>query len=148
MDGDFETLLNGQQFKKLFEKMSCFVTEKYGIHKIEIEILLFLHSEKYDTAKDIAEWKFFSKAHISNAIEHLMECGYLVGKPDSHDRRCIHLKLTKEAEPICEDLVKLKKDLLSILYKGVSEEDKKTIRTVAKKIANNINEVLLEESLT
>lgn len=145
MDNDFETLLNGQQFKKLYEKMSNLITEKYGLHKIEIEILLFLHSEKFDTARDIAESKFFSKAHISHAIEHLAECGYLTGSPDIQDRRCIHLSLTEEAEPVCRELDELRKGLVEIIYKDITEEEKAVIRHVAKKIARNINEELLHE---
>lgn len=142
MNSDFETLLNGQQFKKLYEKMSNLITEKYGLHKIEIEILLFLRSGKYDTARDIAENKFFSKAHISNAIENLAERGYLTGRPDEQDRRCIHLELTKEAEPVCEELEKLRKGLADIIYKDITEEEKRVIIGVAKKIAHNINKEL------
>ena len=46
MDTEFETLLYGQQFKKLYEKMSNLITGKYGLHKVEIEILLFLKKGK------------------------------------------------------------------------------------------------------
>ena len=145
MDTDFETLLNGQQFKKLYEKMSNLITEKYDLHKIEIEILLFLRRGQYDTARDIAETKYFSKAHISQAIEHLTACGYLVGKPDVQDRRCIHLLLTENAEPVCEELLKLRNDLMKIVYKDISEEEKEVMRRVAKKIARNINEELTGE---
>ena len=126
MDTDFETLLNGQQFKKLYEKMSNLITEKYDLHKIEIEILLFLRRGQYDTARDIAETKYFSK-------------------PDVQDRRCIHLILTENAEPVCEELLKLRNDLMKIVYKDISEEEKEVMRRVAKKIARNINEELTGE---
>lgn len=143
MDTEFETLLNGQQFKKLYEKMSMLVTEKYGLHKIEMEILLLLQSGKCDTARDIAEIKYFSKAHISRAIEHLTECGYLVGKADEHDRRCIHLILTDKAEPLREELALVRKNLMEIIYKDITLEERQVMRNVAKKIAHNINAELL-----
>ena len=142
MNNDFETLLNGQQFKKLYEKMSNIITEKYGLHKIEIEILLFLRVGTYDTARDIAENKFFSKAHISNAIEHLTERGYLSGRADEQDRRCIHLELTENAKPVCEELEKLRKGLADIIYNDITEEEKKVMIQVGKKIAHNINSEL------
>lgn len=145
MDSDFEKLLSGQQFKKLYDKMSNLITEKYGLHKIEIEILLFLRKEQYDTARDIAETKYFSKAHISHAIEYLTEHGYLIGKPDEQDRRCVHLILTKEAEPVCEELIKLRARLLEIVYKDITEEEKAVMRQVAKKVARNIDEELMRE---
>lgn len=145
MNTDFDTLLSGQQFKKLYDKMSNLITEKYGLHKIEIEILLFLRKEQYDTARDIAETKYFSKAHISHAIEHLADCGYLVGKPDAQDRRCVHLILTKDAEPVCEELLKLRTKLLEIVYKDITEEERRVIRQVAQKVVRNIDEELLRE---
>ncbi len=142
MDTEFETLLYGQQFKKLYEKMSNLITEKYGLHKAEIEILLFLKKGKGDTARDIAENKFFSKAHISHAIDKLVEGGYLVGKPDAQDRRCIHLTLTEKTEPVCGELLKMRESLMNIVCKGITEEERRMMRQVAKKIAYNINKEL------
>lgn len=143
MDTEFETLLYGQQFKKLYEKMSNLITEKYGLHKVEIEILLFLKRGAGDTAKDIAENKFFSKAHISHAIDHLTECGYLVGKPDGQDRRCVRLVLTEEAEPVCRELLKMRECLMDAVYQGITEEERRVMRQVAKKIAHNISRELM-----
>lgn len=144
MDTEFETLLYGQQFKKLYEKMSNLITEKYGLHKVEIEILLFLKRGAGDTAKDIAENKFFSKAHISHAIDHLTECGYLVGKPDGQDRRCVRLVLTEEAEPVCRELLKMRECLMDAVYQGITEEERRVMRQVAKKIAHNISRELMQ----
>ena len=143
MDTEFETLLYGKKKKKLYEKMSNLITEKYGLHKVEIEILLFLKKGKGDTARDIAENKFFSKAHISHAIDHLMECGYLVGKLDGQDRRCVHLVLTEEAEPVCEELLKMRENLMNTVCQGITEEERLMMRQVAKKIACNISKELM-----
>ncbi|MCI6553257.1 MAG: winged helix DNA-binding protein [Lachnospiraceae bacterium] len=145
MNSEFETLLSGQLFKKLYDKRCVLITEKYGLHKIEIEILLFLKKEKYDTARDIVEAKHFSKAHISHAIEHLMEQGYLVGRMDAQDRRCIHLKLTEEAEPVCQELLKLRKSLMKAVYKDITDEEMQVLKRVARKVAHNINEELMNE---
>ena len=145
MNSEFETLLYGQQFKKLYEKMSNCITAKYGLHRIEIEILLFLRQEKRDTARDIAEMKYFSKAHISHAIEHLMECGYLTGRPDTQDRRCVHLSLTEDAEPVCKELIRLRNGLMEIIYRDITEEERQVMCQVSRKIARNIDEHLSSE---
>lgn len=145
MDTEFETLLYGQQFKKLYEKASNLITEKYGLHKVEIEVLLFLKKGRGDTARDIAENKFFSKAHISHAIEHLAERGYLVGIPDGQDRRCIHLTLTEAAEPVCEELFKMREKLMDAVYRDITAEERQMMRQIAKKIARNINEELIHD---
>ncbi len=145
MEAEFEALLYGQQFKKLYEKMSNLITVNYGLHKIEIEILLFLKQGEWDTARDIVEMKYFSKAHVSRAIEHLMECGYLTGSLDAQDRRCIHLKLTGAAEPVCEELAGLRKRLMEVIYRDITEDEKQVMRQVAYKIACNIDEELAKE---
>ena len=145
MDTEFETLLHGQQFKKLYEKKSNLMTEKYGLHKVEIEVLLFLKKGRGNTARDIAENKYLSKAHISHAIDHLTECGYLVGVPDGQDRRCIHLMLTQEAEPVCQELLKMREKLMDIVFKNVTGEEREMMSQVARKIARNIDEELTRE---
>lgn len=145
MDNEFEGLLYGQQFKKLYEKMSNLITVNYGLHRIEIEILLFLKQGEWDTARDIVEMKYFSKAHVSRAIEHLMECGYLTGSPDAQDRRCVHLRLTGAAEPVCEELMRLRKRLMEAVYRDITEDEKQVMRRVAYKIARNIDEELTKE---
>lgn len=145
MDAEFETLLYGQQFKKFYEKMSNLITEKYGLHRVEIEIMLFLKKGRGDTARDIAENKFFSKAHISHAIDKLMELGYLTGEPDRHDRRCIHLILTKEAEPVCREIQQMREKIMNIICKDITEEERQVMGQVAKKIARNISIELMQE---
>lgn len=145
MDTEFETLLNGQQLKRLYEKMGAAIAEKYGLHKIEIEIMLLLKNGKCDTAREIADIKYFSKAHISRAIEHLTECGYLLGNADEQDRRCIHLHLTREAEPVCEEVAQLQNSILDIIYKNVTAQERQVLRNIARKIADNIKEELLTE---
>lgn len=146
MINDFEILISGQQFKKVYEKQYMRITEKYGLHRIEIEILLFLQSTPLDTAKDIAEYSFFSKAHISNAIEDLVTRGYLRGKPDDEDRRCIHLQLKEESLTVINEIKELRANLSKAIYSGISEEEKKIIFQVSKKIVQNINNELLRES--
>lgn len=145
MDTEFETLLYGQQFKKLYEKTSNLMTKKYGLHKVEIEVLLFLKKGRGDTARDVAENKYFSKAHISHAIDHLTECGYLVGVPDGQDRRCIHLMLTQEAEPVCRELLKMREKLMDTVFKDITGEERETMRQIARKITHNINIALAQE---
>ncbi|MBC3889045.1 winged helix DNA-binding protein [Acetobacterium paludosum] len=142
MTNDFETLISGQQFKKIYEKKYNRITEKYGLHKIEIEILLFLESTDYDKARDIAEIRFFSKAHISKATENLIRRGYLSGIDDEGDRRIVHLELTEASRPILSEIKKLRTNLSETLFSGVTAEEKKTMLTVAKKIVGNINNEL------
>lgn len=143
MNNTLELLLSGQQFKKLYEKKCHQISEKYGLNKIEIEILLFFDShQEYDTAKDIVDLKFFAKSHVSKAITSLIHDGYLCGKHDEEDRRCVHLNVTDHAKQVIQEAKDMRQDLLTILYKNISEEEREIMVNVAKKLADNIKEAI------
>lgn len=143
VDNEFEVLISGQHFKKLYEKLSYKITEKYGLNKIEIEILLFLRRTSFNTAKDIAERCLFSKAYISQAIYHLSASGYLTEEPDAQDRRCVHLFLTQKAETVCKELVKLREKMKEIIYWNLTEEERSALVQIAQKVVHNIQDELL-----
>lgn len=139
MADEFETLIGGQQFNRFYEKHFNEITQKYGLHKIEIEIILFLSYSHFDTAKDISTSRFFSKAHISKAIEVLLSKNYIIRKSYKHDRRRVHLELTEKAEQVLIEIKDIRRNLIDKIYYGITREEKETIIRVAKKIINNIN---------
>jgi DNA-binding MarR family transcriptional regulator len=143
MDYNVEILFNGQQFKKLYERIYNQISKKYGLTKIEIEILLFLEkNQSYDTAKDIVELKFYAKSHVSKAIDSLIHKGYVLGILDEHDRRCVHLKIADAAERIVREANEMRNNLINILFKDVTSEEKRIMESVAKKITNNIKKAM------
>lgn len=143
MDDHLELLLNGQLYKKLNEMVYKPVTNDYGLSMFDIKLLLFLKEhDMYDTAKDIVEIHYFTKSYVSKAIEALIVKGYLKRKPDEHDRRCIHLELQEKAFPLIEHVKVKQKELMEILFDGLTGEEKRIIRGIAEKISNNIAGVL------
>lgn len=143
MDDHLELLLNGQLYKKLNEMVYKPVTNDYGLSMFDIKLLLFLKEhDRYDTAKDIVEIHYFTKSYVSKAIETLIVKGYLKRKPDEHDRRCIHLELQEKAFPLIEHVKVKQKELMEILFDGLTGEEKRIIRGIAEKISNNIAGVL------
>ena len=143
MDDHLELLLNGQLYKKLNEVVYKPVTNKYGLSMFDIKLLLFLKEhDMYDTAKDIVEIHYFTKSYVSKAIETLIVKGYLKRKPDQHDRRCIHLELQEKAFLVIEYVKVKQKELMEILFYGLTDGEKCIIRGIAEKISNNIAGVL------
>lgn len=125
MDYYVEILFKGQQFKRLYERIYYQISKKYGLTKIEIEILLFLEkNQSYDTAKDIVELKFYAKSHVSKAIDSLIHKGYVLGVLDEHDRRCVHLKIADAAEQIVREANEMRNNLINILFKDITLEEK------------------------
>lgn len=143
MNNNLEILLDGQQFKKLYERECSHIYKKYGLTKLEIEVLLFLGNNKpYDTAKDIVELLSFAKSHVSKAITSLINSGYVSAKLDEQDRRCIHLEVSADAEQVVREANEMRNNLIAILYKGISVEEINIMNNVARKIALNIRETL------
>lgn len=141
-----ECVVNGQQFKQLYEKKCEPLMDKYTLKKVELEILFFLDTYKTcDTAKDIVTHKNFSKAHVSKAIESLTEKQYVTACTNKDDRRCVHLGITKQAEPILSDMHQLWEDLEQCIYQNITEEEKKNFFEVLDRMIININDILERE---
>lgn len=140
---EMEGLMNGQQLKRLFDKLYEPLMKQYGLKKIELEVLLFLNTYKaYDTAKDIVNFKCLSKAHVSKAIESLSKKGYISANCGEQDRRCMHLTITGQAGPVLTEMEKLWSEWENVIYEKVTREERELLKDVMSKIANNINNVL------
>ncbi|SHL05416.1 DNA-binding transcriptional regulator, MarR family [Anaerocolumna jejuensis DSM 15929] len=143
MLNSFDILINGHQFKKLYEREYDWVMKKYNLKKIEIEILYFISQcGEHNTAKDIAQIQYISKAHISNSIEDLSHKKYISVIGDSTDRRYMHLNVTESASPVIEDIEKVREHLLDILFHNITEEESELMIRISKKIVDNISEEL------
>ncbi len=134
-----DIVLYNQQINKLYNLKSEVITKKYGLHKIEFEILYFIYTTCLNRAKDIAKNTYFSKAHISNAVENLSKNGYLICIHDSNDKRCIRLKLTDKATDIIKEIQLFYQHMIKIMFDGISDEEKNSLERVLKKVADNMN---------
>ena len=95
---EYDILNLGQQLKKLLEKKSMPIMQKYDLRKVELDILSFfsIQEREGDTAKDIMLTKRISKAHVSKSVDNLKRRGYISLEEDKKDHRRIHISLTEE----------------------------------------------------
>jgi len=140
---EVEGFMNGQQFKKLYEKKCEPLMKKYDLRKIDLDVLFFLSTYKTcDTAKDIASYKCLSKAHVSKAIDNLTSKNYLTSKTNQEDRRCMHLSITEYAKPVIEDIELVWKQINEILYYNISGKEQQQFLHIMNRVLKNINTVL------
>lgn len=137
-----EIVLSGIQLKKLMEHMELPIMEKYQLRPVELDILVFLYHSKGNTAKEIMKKKCISKAHISKSIDNLYSKGYVKLMEDTKDHRVIHIELTKSANQIAQETIQMYEACRDILLKDISPEEFALVKRVAKKMVENINEVL------
>lgn len=138
-------LLNGHYLRKLHDKYIQVVCEKFDMPKIEIDILLFLHyNPTLDTAKDMVKYRFFSKSHISKALDHLQENGYVSTQREENDRRKVHLTIRSEAHPTIEEAINRQEMLKKKLSENFTDYEKKLINELIDKFMLNVQKALEE----
>lgn len=143
MNDHFELLIMGQQFKKLYEKCYGHIMQTYGLKKIDIDVLYFLsHSGKQDTAKDIANLIYVSKAHVSKAIENLHQKALIDLIADPSDRRYVHISISGSGQQIVDEIKQIRAKTKKILFDGISPEDRELLLRLSYQIADNIDHAL------
>lgn len=143
MENQIEVLLHGGQYKQLVEKRICEIREKYGLRKVDIEVLHYLAKcgEK-NTSKDIHAVTKLTKGHISQSVDHMQKMNLLVFIPDKKDRRCVHFVLTEQADKLVQEIKGIWMELHMIIFEGVTEEEKQILAKVACKIERNMEKAL------
>lgn len=133
----------GMKMRKLLDKKSEVLSQKYGVRNVELEILLFLyHSPCGDTAKDIVEEKNLSKAHISKSVDNLRAKGFVVLTEDENDRRKRHIELTQKAEEAAKEMLEIHNECKQIIMRYVTEEEKEVMNHVMEKMLASLDEEL------
>ena len=133
----------GMKMRKLLDKKSEVLSQKYGVRNVELEILLFLyHSPCGDTAKDIVEEKNLSKAHISKSVDNLRAKGFVILTEDENDRRKRHIELTQKAEEAAKEMLEIHNECKRIIMRYVTEEEKEVMNRVMEKMLASLDEEL------
>lgn len=124
--------------KKGYEKSLEEVLSKYDLSQNEGSVLLFLHNNKLNTAKEISEYRSISKSLVSKSINNLYSRGYIDLIEDEKDKRINRLYITKAAKSMVEDLYLAQQNFYGLLEKDINEEDLELMDKVLKKLYKNI----------
>lgn len=140
---EYEVLTLGAELKKLLEKKSEPLMQKYGLRKIELDILAYLASGHYgDTAKDIMGQKHISKAHVSKSIDNLKALGFIRLHEDREDHRFNHIFLMEKSDAVIKDFLKVHEECWHVLLHGISEEERIFLDQICGRMQQNITEEL------
>lgn len=138
-------LSNMHKYKRINERKLEEVLHKYGLRRIDVEILVFLKNGKNkDTAKDIAETGMFTKGHISQSIKHMRELGFVDVIQDKNDLRVQHIIPRKKAKKVLDELIIIKSDIEERVFAGINDEERAFMQTIMEKIYENISEIIDE----
>lgn len=110
-----------------------------GLTQNELAVLLFLNNNpSLDRAADIVSCRGIAKSHVSLAVTRLEAQGILTRRYDPADRRACHLVLTEKGTEIAEAGAERQRQFFEALYVGISPEERELMRSVARKIMDNI----------
>jgi DNA-binding MarR family transcriptional regulator len=104
------------------------------------QYLFFLHIAKNEgvTQKKISCHLAIDKATTAKAIKKLGELGYIRGEQDIQDRRSYKLYLTDKGKRIKPEVKKILQNTMTILSKGLSEEEKSATWSILETFLSNI----------
>ncbi|MCI9083319.1 MAG: winged helix-turn-helix transcriptional regulator [Lachnospiraceae bacterium] len=143
MDWMLESLLQGTQFQKLYNRRIEDLRRNNNLRKVDIDILYFLFkSGEHNTSKDISDLNLFNKGHISQSVGRMVKQKLIYIVQDQEDRRCMHIILTDHAVEIVQEITELRKQMYNIILKGVTEEERNVLLTVSRKVNANVKDAL------
>lgn len=129
----------------LSEKYYEDIMNTYELKKIEIDVLLFLsHSGSHNTSRDISNFLYVSKAHISKAIEHLHHKDLIFLSCDPVDRRCVHIHITEQGEILLKKIYVIKEKINHLLFRDFSPEETTLFLSLCERMTENIAHLLDE----
>lgn len=143
MEEQLEIALKGGEFKKLIENRFAEIREEYGLKKVEIEVLYFLAKGRSEnTPTDVYRRLKINRGHVSQAIDSLCRQGYIYAIPDEKDRRIMHYAVSDSARAIIANISEIRKKMDERIFEGVTEEELEILKTVLKKIEQNMKKML------
>lgn len=115
--------------------------EESGLTKPEGDVLLFFaNSPQLDTARDACEYRGFSKAYVSKAVEALSARHFLQAVTDGTDRRVQRVRVRPEAQAAVEVLRAAQQRFFDTLTGNVSEDEVKTLTQIMLRMRDNVHE--------
>jgi DNA-binding MarR family transcriptional regulator len=79
-----------------------------------------------------------TKSTVTVLVEKLVALGYLETEKDSEDNRVTKVRLTKKGKSLEKAFWRVSENLVSRVYRGFSEEEKKTLIHLLTRVNNNL----------
>lgn len=131
--------------KRLYDHEMAPIMDRYDLTRMELDVLLFLQNNPgCDTAAEIVQLQMMTKSHVSKAVDHLTERGFITQNRDEKNRRRIHLTLTDAAAPVLAESLEAQSRIVALMMKGVSQEDNDLMCRVIEQVSRNVS-VALED---
>ncbi|NCA67926.1 MAG: hypothetical protein EOM87_07685 [Clostridia bacterium] len=92
--------------------------------------------------RELSEELLVDKAHTTRAVRELESRGLAICKEDEKDKRIKRLHLTPRGKSIAQQAENTMNEWSNALFKGLSEEELKTLGDILKKAYDNTHELI------
>lgn len=125
------------------DRANRFLTERmaqHGLHGLvtshgNILYNLFIHKEL--SMKDLSQVTGKDKSTVTALVNKLLDLGYVTRKRDPEDQRSFCVSLTPKGEAMEKVFFQISEDLMATMYKGISEEERRQLVAILRRIKDN-----------
>ncbi len=142
MDDILNTLFLGRKFKALLKHSYEPVRKKYDLKQVEIEVLSYLAIFNDATSTDVYRGLNLNKGHVSQATIHLQENDLIELHINPNDKRSATYSLTEKGYSVYSEIMQIYNQILSTLFRQISEKEKGQFLLVSDKVLKNIDTML------
>ena len=101
------------------------------------DIIFTLLKSETQTMKDLAVRIGKDKSTVTALVDKLVKLGYVEKTRDTQDSRVVFVTLTQNGKALKPMFDSISKDLMALVYRGISDEEKEALLKTLMKIYNN-----------
>lgn len=119
--------------------------EEIGVYPGQPPMLFILNQEDGQSQKELANKLKIKPSTITVMLKRMEKANLIVRKKDDKDQRISRVYLTEKGKKVCEDTIKVVKQIESECFKDFTEEEKETLKSLFLKMKNNLIDAFEEE---
>lgn len=118
----------------------------YGIKQGQFEYFLLIYSHPGINQHELAKLKNVGKASVTKALKILETDGFIERKKSAQDKRNIQCYITEKGSAIVNDLMIVRRNTESDLFKNFTQEEKDMFQASLEKLYINSKQLIGEQS--
>ncbi len=119
--------------------------EEIGVYPGQPPMLFILNQEDGQSQKELANKLKIKPSTITVMLKRMEKANLIVRKKDDKDQRISRVYLTEKGKKVCEDTIKVVKQIERECFKDFTEEEKETLKSLFLKMKNNLIYAFEEE---
>ncbi|MFD1170468.1 MarR family winged helix-turn-helix transcriptional regulator [Oceanobacillus caeni] len=113
----------------------------HGMRTSDFTVLEALYHKGKQTIKQITQSVLINTGSITYVIDKLEKKGLLERTPCKDDRRVVYIQLTDQGVQLMEEIFPLHQQVIENVFEGVTDEEKKIIIDVLKRVGKKSEEL-------